>query len=106
MPLFLDGHLPSPRWRGVAWFYRLLAVPGIDSLALLPGAQPGGTALVGVAAVSMIMRLRRAKEANVNSSICWPTRRSCLLATFYLPTCTRVGRSAAFHPCSTRQSAA
>lgn len=67
-------------------------------------AQVLATALVGVAAVSMIIRLRRAKESIVNSSICWPTRRSCLLATFYLPTCTRAGRSAAFHPCSTRQT--
>ena len=40
--LFPDGHLPSPRWRWVAWCYGLLALPGIVGLALLPGPQPGG----------------------------------------------------------------
>ena len=89
--LFPDGHLPSPRWRWVAWCYGLLALPGIVGLALLPGPQPGGffelgpipnplgwepagevlrpvnaiaqvvaTALLGVAVVSMVLRLRRA----------------------------------------------
>jgi hypothetical protein len=88
--LFPDGHLPSPRWRWVAWCYGLLALPGIVGLALLPGPQPGGffelgpipnplgwepagevlrpvnaiaqvvaTALLGVAVVSMVLRLRR-----------------------------------------------
>ena len=89
--LFPDGHLPSPRWRWVAWCYGLLALPGIVGLALLPGPKPGGffelgpipnplgwepagevlrpvnaiaqvvaTALLGVAVVSMVLRLRRA----------------------------------------------
>jgi hypothetical protein len=40
--LFPDGHLPSPRWRPVAWLYVVLGVAGIGSLALLPRTQPGG----------------------------------------------------------------
>ena len=112
--LFPDGHLPSPRWRGVAWLYGLLAVPGIVSLALLPGARPGGyselgpipnplgweaagevlrpinattqvvaTALVVVVAVSMVMRLRRARGVQ-RQQLKWLAYAAVLLAGYYL----------------------
>jgi hypothetical protein len=114
--LFPDGHLPSPRWRGVAWLYGLLALPGIGSLALLPGAQPGGfselgpipnplgweaaaqvlqpinataavlaTALVGVAAVSTILRLRRAKGVQ-RQQLKWLAYAAVVLAGYFLVT--------------------
>ena len=116
----------EPRWRGVAWCYGLLALPGIVGLALLPGPQPGGffelgpipnplgweaagevlrpvnamaqvvaTALLGAAAVSIVLRLRRVGGVSVNSSNGWPPRPFCSPATTSLPSCTRGGRSAA-----------
>jgi hypothetical protein len=112
--LFPDGHLPSPRWRWVAWGYGLLALPGIGGLALLPGAAPGGftelgpipnplgweaagavlrpinataqvlaTALVGVAAASIIVRLRRAGGVQ-RQQLKWLAYAAVLLAGFYL----------------------
>jgi hypothetical protein len=112
--LFPDGHLPSPRWGGVAWLYGLLALPGIGSLALLPGAGPGGftelgpipnplgweaaagvlqpinataqvlaTALVGVAAFSIILRLRRAKGVQ-RQQLKWLAYAAVVLAGYYL----------------------
>jgi hypothetical protein len=114
--LFPTGHLPSPRWRAVAWLYGLLALPGIGSLALLPGAQPGGffelgpipnplgleaaaavlrpvnataqvvaTALVGVAAVSIVMRLRRARGVE-RQQLKWLAYAAVVLAGYYLLT--------------------
>jgi hypothetical protein len=112
--LFPDGHLPSPRWRGVAWSYGLLALPGFVSLALLPGAQPGGfselgpipnplgweaagevlravnaatqvvaTLLVGVAAVSIVLRLRRASGVQ-RQQLKWLAYAAVMLAGYYL----------------------
>jgi hypothetical protein len=110
--LFPDGHLPSPRWRVVAWCYGLLAVPGIGSLALLPGPRPGGfselgpipnplgweaagvvlwpvnataqvfaTALTGAAAVSVVLRLRRATGAQ-RQQLKWLTYAAVVLAGY------------------------
>jgi hypothetical protein len=112
--LFPDGHLPSPRWRWVAWCYGLLALPGIVGLALLPGPQPGGffelgpipnplgweaaggvlrpvnaiaqvvaTALLGVAVVSMVLRLRRASGVQ-RQQLKWLAYAAALLASYYL----------------------
>jgi hypothetical protein len=112
--LFPDGHLPSPRWRWVAWCYGLLALPGFVSLALLPGARPGGfselgpipnplgweaagevlravnaatqvvaTVLVGVAAVSIVLRLRRASGVQ-RQQLKWLAYAAVLLAAYYL----------------------
>jgi hypothetical protein len=112
--LFPTGHLPGRRWGWVAWLYGLLALPGIGSLALLPGAQPGGyselgpipnplgweaaaevlrpvnataavlaTALVGVAAVSTILRLRRARGVQ-RQQLKWLAYAAVVLAGYYL----------------------
>ena len=112
--LFPDGHLPSPRWRWVAWCYGLLALPGVVGLALLPGPQPGGffelgpipnplgweaagevlrpvnaitqmvaPALVGVAVVSMVMRLRRASGVQ-RQQLKWLAYAAVLLAGYNL----------------------
>jgi hypothetical protein len=114
MLLFPDGHLPSPRWRWVAWLYGLLALPGIGSLALMPGAPPAGfselgpipnplgweagrealtvvnataqlvaTALVAVAAVSIIVRLRRARGVQ-RQQLKWLAYAAVVLAGYYL----------------------
>jgi hypothetical protein len=112
--LFPDGHLPSRRWRPVAWCYGLLAVPGIGSLALLPGPQPGGfselgpipnplgweaagdvlrpvnataqalaTLLLGVAAVSMLLRLRRAGGVQ-RQQLKWLAYAAVVLAGYFV----------------------
>jgi hypothetical protein len=112
--LFPDGHLPGPRWRGVAWLYGLLGVAGIGSLALLPTNQPGGfnelgpipnpleweaavevlrpvnavaqvvaAALIGVAAASMVVRLRRATGVQ-RQQLKWLAYAAVLLAGLYL----------------------
>jgi hypothetical protein len=114
--LFPDGHLPGPRWRGVAWLYALLGVAGIGSLALLPTTQPGGfnelgpipnpleweaavevlrpvnavaqvvaTVLIGAAAASMVMRLRRATGVQ-RQQLKWLAYAAVLLAGLYLTT--------------------
>ncbi|HJU03193.1 MAG TPA: hypothetical protein VJ966_18510 [Actinomycetes bacterium] len=98
----------------MAWLYGLLAVPGIGSLALLPGAQPGGyfklgpipnplgweaaagvlrpvnataqvlaTALVAVAALSIVMRLRRASGVE-RQQLKWLAYAAVVLAAYYL----------------------
>ena len=112
--LFPTGHLPSQRWRWVAWLYGLLALPGIGSLALLPSTQPGGfselgpipnpleweaaaavlgpvnataqvlaTALLGAAAVSVILRLRRARGIE-RQQLKWLAYAAVVLAGYYL----------------------
>jgi hypothetical protein len=112
--LFPDGHLPSRRWRALAWCCGLLAVPGIGSLALLPGARPGGfselgpipnplgweaatdvlrpvnataqvlaTLLLGVAAVSMVLRLRRASGVQ-RQQLKWLAYAAVVLAGYFV----------------------
>ncbi|HEX6677627.1 MAG TPA: hypothetical protein VF486_21715, partial [Actinomycetes bacterium] len=47
--LFPDGHLPSRRWRGVAWLYGGALAVGLATAALQPGTTSGPAGLAGPA---------------------------------------------------------